>query len=199
MKFCCFVAFCGFNFSFASRNLLTCCLSPIMKRPAGKVSPAGSITKKRPAGPVPVRKTGGKKKDAKPVKPNGNGGKKKDAKPVKPNGAKKKDAKPVKPKANTNSKPVKPKGKPAAAVTPELTGGHPVVTTALPEDILPLPVEYAEKSELIRFRWFWSSVLAHFCDFHVIVGNLSYTCSQQPHESCAGVLHVFFWWFGYDH
>ena len=192
MKFCCFVAFCGFNFSFASRNLLTCCLSPIMKRPAGKVSPAGSITKKRPAGPVPVRKTGGKKKDAKPVKPNGNGGKKKDAKPVKPNGAKKKDAKPVKPTANTNSKPVKPKGKPAAAVTPELTGGHPVVTTALPEDILPLPVEYAEKSELIRFRWFWSSVLAHF-------GNLSYTCSQQPHESCAGVLHVFFWWFGYDH
>ena len=184
MKFCCFVAFCGFNFSFASRNLLTCCFSPIMKRPAGKVSPAGSITKKRPAGPV--RKTGGKKKDAKPVKPNGNGGKKKDAKPVKP-------------KANTNSKPVKPKGKPAAAVTPEITGGHPVVTTALPEDILPLPVEYAEQSELIRFRWFWSSVLVHFCDFHVIVGNLSYTCSQQPHESCAGVLHVFFCWFGYDH
>ena len=107
-----------------------------MKRPAGKVSSAGSITTKRPAGRV--GKTGAKKKDAKPVKP----------------------------KAKTHSKPVNPKKKPAAAVTPEplVAPGHPVVTTALPEDILRIPVQYGERSELIRFSWFYSSVSAHFCD-----------------------------------
>ena len=158
------------------------------KREAAKKGPAQSL--KRPTGSAASKKTGGKTPRAKPAKV-GAFEKAKQTICGKPKGAANyRMAKPAAAgaaaklgelKGAANYRMAKPAAAGAAAKLGELRASaeyrrakpaaaaaaakrweqNLVKTKRLPESILPRPVHYGEQEEVTRFRWLYSSVLAH--------------------------------------